>query len=430
MFQVFVFQTQQISRLSWKLYGADWESIANRTGTACIDESSLLSCPAYSCTTNRPSNPPFSEPSSHGSRAVMIPIMLAGAVIFSRSMWAVVDVLLPPALAPTSAHRADPGRHRTATALSDRFKGRGTGGDSGGDRLRDSPAVGSWRGNAVAGSATVYGAKAGTVSAHHVVRNRQEPPSKEKERGMGVVLTGNYPDRVRSHSDGESWGREAAALKAARQPPTPLLPPNTAVIDFDDEEDDGWVSEEEQVMGHDPEDDCDEVDWDSRVEEERADGAGDGPADKIDEVSGLHEEGNDGPQVSTGRGNYDLDDTPRAIRSWHAGSIRRTDPVRRQKWSAEGGADREAGNRGGAMLGTRGEGDGRDAAQAEEVSNHHGTLESVEEGDEDTDDCFKSPSDESGSQKEVRLHRSLEQPSGAALAEDSPRSIDEFIVKK
>lgn len=341
----------------------------------------------------------------------MIPIMLAGAVIFSRSMWAVIDVLLPPA----SAHHADPSMPGGTTALSDRFKDRGT---SGGERLHYSPAVESWRDTSTAASTTVYRANTDTASIHDVVRNHQGHRSKEEERGVGVVLKENYPDRMRMHSDSGGWGREAAALKAARQPPMPFLPPTTAVIDFDDEEDDGWVSEEEQVVDHNPKDACDEVDWDRHVEEDRDD-------DDYEDVSRFHEEERDeGPQVSTNGSSYALDDTPRAIRSWHAGSVHKADSSRSQKRSIE------AGNLGGAKVGTGSDGDGRDATQEGESSNHHGTLESVEEGDEDSDDFVKGPSDESDSQKGVRLHRSLEQPSGAALVEDSPRSIDVFIVKK
>lgn len=347
--------------------------------------------------------------------------MLVGAAIFSRLMWAVVQVLLPPALAPASFQHADPVIPRGTTAISDGFKNRST---SGGESLHYSPAAGSWRGNSAAASTTVYRAKTDIASTHHDVKNQKKPRSKEnEERSVGVVLKENYPDRIRMHSDSEGWGRETVSLKEARQPSMPFLPPTTAVIDFDDEEDDGWVSEDDQVIDHNPEDDCDEIDWNSHVEEERDD---DGPDDEVEEVCRVPKEGNGGHQVSTsGASSYVLDDTPQTTRSWHAGSVHKTDPSTSQTRSGEGR------NLGGAKVGTRREGgDGRDVDHEEDSSNHHGTLESVEEGDEDASDFVKSPFDESSSQKVVRMHRLLEQSSGAALVEDSPRSIDVFIVKK
>ncbi|CAN0080678.1 unnamed protein product, partial [Pylaiella littoralis] len=46
-------------------------------------------------TTVGPATPPFVVLWSPGARALLIPLMLLGALIFSRAMWAVVDVLCP-----------------------------------------------------------------------------------------------------------------------------------------------------------------------------------------------------------------------------------------------------------------------------------------------------------------------------------------------
>ncbi|CAM9224479.1 unnamed protein product, partial [Ectocarpus sp. 8 AP-2014] len=74
-----------------------------------------------------PSSPPSNEHLPPQARAALIPLMLLGAMIFSRAMWAIVDVLSPPAAGGglATAFSAGPPMPAAANQTPDREAGGG-----------------------------------------------------------------------------------------------------------------------------------------------------------------------------------------------------------------------------------------------------------------------------------------------------------------
>ena len=363
----------------------------------------------------RPADAPFSELSSLGRRAAMIPAMLAGAMIFSRSMWALVDLLIPPTFELVPASRAFSRRGRVVlSSLSSPILSRF--GGSSIEGARGSPAVGVWRDFAEG--------KVTTTAAGFAERNPRASAPQRQEREDGAPARNDNPERLRVEGREAKSGREESAWTATRQrppPPSPSLPPTAAVVDSDDE-DEGWVSEEEQAVGRGPRDVCDEVD--GRSQEDAPEAGGDcGGDDAGGDAFRQPDLGNDAPQgIHQGDTSLDSDGAPRGVRSWEAGSIRRNQSARRQK-GGKGGGDGTGGGPGGRRLDSSWEGSGQDTDKDEEIttgSNHRASLDSVEEVDEETGGSSNFVLGKSGWRRGPRLHE----------GKGDPVSIDGFIVKK
>lgn len=209
-------------------------------------------------------------------------------------------------------------------------------------------------------------------------------------------------------------------------PPPELAPSAAAVVEDEDDGDDGWVSEGEGDAGEG--DWKDESDWDAAVRDEEEQTA-----------SGGGEEQRPPEFVGGGGGGSEFYAAPQALRSWSSGGV----------WAGEGGG-REEGVVAAEVREAEGYGHpvhGQQQEEEETDSDYGGQLASVEEGDED---AASSDYESEGEARQQRQHsgggahlpqRGIAASQGQSIysppsvskghgGEERPLTADEFIVKR
>lgn len=414
-------------------------------------------------------------------------MMLLGVVIFSRAIWAVVDVVAPPPFVPSSSElpheeRRSPSPHRIPSPL-------GQSSDVDAGKLRDSPHPPDSKGReeadamsaasrscpvCAANAAASVSTKASTPAAAAAAtaeRSRDRSVDGESKRTSGNDSIGNNQEQHFWGVESANWHDVDTRAEETQGDVKVRTPPDVVAFverrDEEEVEEDGWVSEGEQggagrVGGGGEE-------WSDR-EALDANGFEAPPLEEVLEDTN-EADGNDerytGQQRygadAGGSGNYTLDAAPHALRSWNAGGV----------WKGEGGRleagrpigiapDRETLLRNQVVEPQHNrEVDGDEEEEEEsndgggEISggsaaggsgDYYGPLESVEEGDENAEDSSGDEADPESVSQQDKRRRGVGRPRrrkptsnqragggggvrGTETEEEIPLTADEFIVK-